>query len=109
MSTEVEEEESKEEETETSDLFLHEDDDDEDEDEDESRSWRRWNLTLEMYNFRHIVQAISFRRLFKKVDEPKKALLSFQTTRFKVSKVCYKNISEIELWCQPSQRPSNFL
>lgn len=45
---------------------------------------------LEMYNFRNIVQATSFKHLFKEVDEPKKALFSFQTTRFKVNKVCYK-------------------
>jgi len=52
---------------------------------------------LEMYTFRNIVQATSFKHLFKEVDEPKNTLRSFQTTRFKVSKVCYKNISDIEL------------
>lgn len=86
MSTEIEEEESKEEETETSDLFLHEDDDDDDEDEDESRSWRRWNLMLEMYNFRNIVQATSFKHLFKKVDEPKKLYFLFKPQDLKWAK-----------------------
>lgn len=37
---------------------------------------------FEMYNFRNIVQITSFKRLFKEVDEPKRALLSFQTTEF---------------------------
>lgn len=32
---------------------------------------------LEMYNFRNIVQAISFKLLFKKVDEPKKSFTFF--------------------------------
>lgn len=34
-------------------------------------------MMFEMYNFRNIVQTTSFKRLFKEVDEPKKALLSF--------------------------------
>lgn len=40
---------------------------------------------FEMYNFRNIVQTTSFKRLFKEVDEPKRALLSFQTTKFAMS------------------------
>lgn len=63
---------------------------------------------LEMYNFRNIVQAISFKHLFKKVDEPKKALLSFQTTRFKVSKVCYKNISDKSCDAKLAKGPVTF-